>query len=136
MKKARQDEMARKTAVLYIRFSTKKQAEQGFSLEEQEKSYRSSARSALWKWWRLSSIPGIWTKYGSSGLVQLLAYCGKRCPAYVVVSSLSRLARTVQGQAEALQQLRSFGTRVLSVGEPSVDDTAQGKLSANIVGSF
>src|SRR5690349_12593670 len=55
---------------------------------------------------------------------------------HVVIQDLSRFARNVEGQSEALALLWKLGYTVHSHREANVSNTATGKLSANIIGSF
>jgi site-specific DNA recombinase len=69
---------------------------------------------------------------------RMLAYCAanRRQIGYVVVQDLSRFARNNRDQAEFISELGSLGMKLCSVYEPNVDDTAAGKLAANIHGTF
>jgi len=73
-----------------------------------------------------------------SSFVRLLAYCkaNRRSVGFVVVESLSRFARNVKDQGNAIAELREHGIILLSVAEPNIDDTAAGRLAANIHGAF
>lgn len=66
-----------------------------------------------------------------------LSYCKTdREVGYVIVESLSRFARNVADQASTIKTLLDCGVRVRSIAEPNVDETAAGRLAANIHGSF
>ena len=69
---------------------------------------------------------------------QMLAYCKthRREVGYVVVQDLSRFARNNGDQAQFIAELGNLGVKLCSVYEPNVDDTAAGKLAANIHGTF
>jgi site-specific DNA recombinase len=69
---------------------------------------------------------------------RMLAFCKarRREVGYVVVQDLSRFARNNRDQAEFITELTTNGVKLCSVYEPSVDDTASGKLAANIHGTF
>jgi DNA invertase Pin-like site-specific DNA recombinase len=54
----------------------------------------------------------------------------------VVVSDLSRLARSVADQAHTIADLTALGIRLCSIDEPHINNTAAGKLAANIHASF
>ena len=68
----------------------------------------------------------------------MLAYCKahRREIGYVIVQDLSRFARNNRDQAEFIAELGNLGVKLCSVYEPNVDDTAAGKLAANIHGTF
>lgn len=87
----------------------------------------------------------VFTDPGESGrsadrpeFQRMLAFCKahRREVGYVVVQDMSRFARNLPDQADAMKALQDCGVRVRSIFEPNVDETAPGKLSANIHGSF
>jgi DNA invertase Pin-like site-specific DNA recombinase len=55
---------------------------------------------------------------------------------YVVVQDLSRFARNHKDQAEAIWDLGRCGVLLRSTYESNIDETAAGKLAANIFGAF
>jgi site-specific DNA recombinase len=69
---------------------------------------------------------------------RMLAFCKahRREIGYVVVQDLSRFARNNRDQAQFISELTTNGVKLCSVYEPNVDDTAAGKLAANIHGTF
>ncbi len=68
----------------------------------------------------------------------MLAYCrGHRNDVrYVVVQDLSRFARNHKDQGQAIYDLGLSGVRLRSTYEPNIDETAAGKLAANLFGAF
>ncbi len=67
----------------------------------------------------------------------MLTYCrAHREVGYVIVENLSRFARNVADQAQTINTLLECGVRVRSIAEPNVDETAAGRLAANIHGAF
>jgi site-specific DNA recombinase len=72
------------------------------------------------------------------GLQELISYCQQRrtTVSHVVVAALSRLARKVEDQAYIMALLNKLGIRVVSLDEPTTDDSAIGQLVRNMVGSF
>jgi site-specific DNA recombinase len=69
---------------------------------------------------------------------RMLAYCKvqRNKVSYVVVQDLSRFARNNRDQGDAIFQLESSGVSLRSTYESNIDETAGGKLAANIFGSF
>jgi site-specific DNA recombinase len=125
------------TAVLYMRVSIKRQADQGHSLEDQDKELPAFCERKAIRVLATFSDPGESGRtMDRPGFQRLMEYCKANHPTYVVVSAYSRFARNVKGQIEAIGQLSKYGTAVLSVGEPNIDDSAIGKLSATMVGGF
>jgi site-specific DNA recombinase len=81
------------TAVLYMRVSTKRQAEEGYSLEEQDKELPAFCER------RALTVLESFVDRGESGrsmdrpeFQSLLRYCKQHRPSFVVVSSMSRFA--------------------------------------------
>ena len=69
---------------------------------------------------------------------QMMTFCRqhRREVKVVVVSDLSRLARSVADQAHTIADLTALGIRLCSIDEPHINSTAAGKLAANIHASF
>jgi hypothetical protein len=68
----------------------------------------------------------------------MLAYCrkNKRNVSSVVVADISRLARNVVDQGTTIAELKKLGIQLVSIDEPIIDDTAPGRLAANLLASF
>ena len=125
------------TAVLYIRVSTKKQVEKGYSLEDQQRELPKYCARQSWQVAETFIDGGKTGRTADrSGFRRLLAFCKKERVDFVVVAALNRFARDMQVQADAIAALGRCGTRVRSLAEPNVDDTAAGKLAANMIGAF
>lgn len=69
---------------------------------------------------------------------KMLAYCREKRHkvSHVVVADLSRLARNVHDQGATLISLTQLGIQLISVDEPTLDDSAAGKLLQNVLGSM
>lgn len=124
-----------KSALTYIRVSTKEQAD---SLPVQESKVRDFCTRA-----GLPIDRGFTDKQTARNadrpeLKKLMKYCQQHRGkvGHVVVSDLSRLARNVADQAETIATLTRLGVELHSVDEQHLDQTAAGKLAANILGSF
>ena len=127
-------------AVLYVRVSTDEQAIGPFNLNNQEKRCSEYCeRNGL-------RVLKIFTDSGASGrsamnrveFQNMLAYCkaSRREVGFVIVQDLSRFARDAKDQANAIFELEKNGVCVRSVYEPNVNETAAGKLAANILAAF
>jgi hypothetical protein len=68
----------------------------------------------------------------------MLAYCRthRSKVRYVVVQDLSRFARNNQDQAQTISELGRIGVLLRSTYESNIDETAAGRLAANIFGTF
>jgi site-specific DNA recombinase len=126
-------------AVIYVRVSTDEQAQGPLNLENQEKRCREYCeRKGL-------PVGAIFVDPGESArstdrpeFRRMLDYCKahRREVRYVVVQDLSRFARNLLDQADAIRELRNHGVLLRSTYESNIDETAAGKLAANIHGAF
>src|ERR1700741_940569 len=126
-------------AVVYLRVSTKEQAQDPLNLPNQEKTCTTSCdRNG-------HTIIRTFIDPGESGRIadrpefqKMVAFCKahRREVQYVIVQDLSRFARNLQDQAQFIAELWKHGIKFRSVWEPNVDETAAGKLAANIHGAF
>ncbi len=123
----------------YIRVSTEEQAEDALNLANQEKRCQSYSHQ------KNLTIVKVFIDAGESARTsarpefqKMLAFC--RVPrnevSFVVVQDLSRFARNNKDQADAICDLKKCGVLLRSTYEPNVDETAAGKLAANLFGSF
>src|SRR5579862_8465605 len=129
----------RSGAVIYVRVSTDEQADGPLNLANQEQKCRSfCAQKGL-------QVLIVFIDSGESARTsqrpefqRMIAYCKvhRREVGHVVVQDLSRFARNNRDQAEFISELAGLGVKLCSVYEPNVDDTAAGKLAANIHGTF
>lgn len=126
-------------AVVYIRVSTEEQAEDALNLVNQEKRCRIYCEQ------RGLSVVRIFIDAGESArtsdrpeFLRMLAYCkaGRNEIDFVVVQDLSRFARNHKDQAEAIWDLGRCGVLLRSTYESNIDETAAGKLAANIFGAL
>ena len=132
----RQDELG--SAILYVRVSTKEQGSKALTLENQEATVRDFCASV-----KFPVIDRFLDQHSGRNAIdrpefqRLLAYCrsNRGKVAYVVVYDLSRFARQVRDQAAAINELERCGVRLRSVNERNVDETAAGRLQANIFGA-
>ena len=126
-------------AVIYVRVSTEEQADDAMNLANQEERCR--------KYCRQQGLVVVekFVDAGASGrsserpeFQRMLAYCKNRRNKirYVIVQDLSRFARNNLDQADAILQLGRSGVALRSAYEGNIDESAGGKLAANIFGSF
>ncbi len=115
-------------AIIYIRVSTTQQADEGVSLQAQEKKARA--------WCELNDyeVGGVHVDAGISGkkinnrpaLEQALSEC--ELGSALVVYSLSRLARSTKDTISISEQLQTIGTDLVSVSEKIDTTSAAGKM--------
>ena len=125
-------------AVLYLRVSTIDQADP-LNLRNQENGCRRFADQ------RGLVVAEVIIGPGESGrsadrpsFKQLFSYCKSHRNEirYVIVESLSRFARNVADQNDAISELHENGIALLSTTEPNIDRTAIGLMAANLHGTY
>jgi site-specific DNA recombinase len=142
MKRRKQDMMDKGGvvgAVLYIRVSTDEQANKALNLENQERTCREFCHRQGWPVVeRFIDSDSARTAVDRPAFQRLLTYCRANHMEvrYVVVYDISRFARNVQNQAEAIAALNHNGVLLRSVSELNIDETAAGRMAANILGTF
>jgi site-specific DNA recombinase len=126
-------------AVLYVRVSTDEQANGPLNLGNQEKRCREYCKQQGWPVMEVFVDPGESARSVERPEFQrMLAYCRthRSKVRYVVVQDLSRFARNNQDQAQTISELGRIGVLLRSTYESNIDETAAGKLAANIFGTF
>lgn len=121
-------------AIGYVRVSTDKQADRGFSLEAQAEKIRAMAVV------HNAELLDIIVDGGESakslqrpGMERLLALVdGKKVQA-VVVAKLDRLTRSVKDLCELLERFERRGVALISVAESLDTSSAAGRLVLNIM---
>ena len=126
-------------AVIYVRVSTDEQASGPLNLQNQEKRCEEFCARHGWQ------VLKIFTDAGASARTvdrpefqRMIQFCKDHRAevGYVVVQDLSRFARNNKDQAETIVKLKKVGVLLRSTYEPNLDETAAGKLAANMIGSF
>ncbi len=125
-------------AVLYIRVSTGDQADP-LNLSNQEAHCRDYCRQRGWP------VVAVFTDPGQSArsverpeFQRMLAFCrqNRRTVRYVIVQDLSRFARNNKDQAQTIAELFAIGVLLRSTYEGNIDETAAGKMAANLFGTL
>ncbi len=123
--------------VLYLRVSTKRQADKANNLPEQQGQCHAFCNRE-----RLETVtefvdPGESARSADRPEFQkMLAFCRSNNIGYIVVQKLDRFARNVADQAREIAELwTKYGIKVRSAYE-NIDESPVGKLLANISGSY
>lgn len=130
------DHRARQTrAAGYVRVSTARQAEEGLSLEAQERRVREYIAAQGWE------LAAIYVERGVSGrrddrpeLRRLLASLGEIDR--LVIPKLDRLGRSNAHLHKLFETLQSAGVELVSIADNIDTSTAAGRLHRNIFASF
>ena len=121
----------------YKRVSTGEQAEQGHSLDDQGHSIQAFVQAREW------SLVKIYTDAGESGtrtdrpaLEELLADAERNLFEVVVVHSVDRFFRNLEGLLKALNRLQAAGVAFVSISENLDFTTPWGKLALAVLGTL
>ena len=123
--------------LVYCRVSTEEQADKGYSLDTQEKLCRDFAERTGYR------VAGVYRDEGKSGttldrpaLQDLLAKCTKGTSINaVVVQETDRLARNTHDHLTIRAILQKAGVKLISVAQPMLDDSPEGKMIDTILAS-
>ena len=127
-----------KKAYIYARVSTEEQAEEGKSIETQERICRKWAKDNNF------AIAGIFKDEGKSAtnlnrpaLQELIAKCQDREDIdAILVQDTDRLARNTIDHLNVKALLKKKGVEVISISQPMLDDSPEGKLMDTMIASF
>src|SRR5262245_27682957 len=123
--------------LIYCRVSTEEQAEKGYSLDTQEKLCREFAERSGYH------VAGVYRDEGKSGttldrpaLQDLLAKCTKGTTIQaIIVQETDRLARNTHNHLTIRAVLHKAGVKLISVAQPMLDDSPEGKMIDTILAS-
>jgi site-specific DNA recombinase len=123
--------------VLYLRVSTKRQADKANNLPEQQEQCHTFCKREGLETITEFVDPGESARSADRPEFQrMLAFCRSNNIGYLVVQKLDRFARNVAEQAREIGELWArYGIKVRSVYE-KIDETPTGKLLANISGCY
>jgi len=121
-------------AAIYLRVSSKGQAEHGYSLESQLKSCRGMLAAKGWEEVGVYSDNGVsGTTMGRPGMESLLAECRAGNIGAVVTYELSRFGRTAVGVLNAIYALKDLGVQFISVKDSIDTSTDVGRLVLTVL---
>jgi DNA invertase Pin-like site-specific DNA recombinase/ssDNA-binding Zn-finger/Zn-ribbon topoisomerase 1 len=128
-----------KKIVAYIRVSTSEQANENFSLQDQEesiKNWASQNNAKIVKTYRdegKSAFTG--KRLGFSKMLEDIQVGAIRAD-YVIAYNQSRLSRNEKNRLEAMYILQRAGMKFISILEPTPEDEDQAFLLQNMTGTF
>lgn len=126
-----------KIAALYVRVSTERQAEGGYTLEAQEKVLREKVIAqgkVVFKVYKDAGISGA--TLDRPALKELLDDAEKGCFGTVYVWSVDRVARNLLLFLKIVERLRKADVQLQSISEKFDADTPNGKLLQGILASL
>lgn len=119
---------------LYLRVSTNRQAEKGFSLQDQEERLTREAKERL-KASRIHKIVDAGesgTDFTRKGLNEIIELARGNKIRYVLVTSLDRIGRDLIESLDYIRKLRSLGVKIIASGTESDIATEEGLMNATI----
>lgn len=127
-----------KAVFIYTRVSTREQADEGYSLGEQEERLKKYSEAMGWK------VTGIYTDPGYSGsnmerpaLQQMLSDISKKHPDIVLVDKLDRLSRSQYDTLYLIKKVfAAAGASFVSRAEAFDTSTAFGRAMLGILSTF
>lgn len=121
---------------IYIRVSSARQAEEGYSLEAQEKVLRDEILrqgKIVFKVYRDEGISGA--RYDRPGLQELLKDAKKGLFGSVGIWMISRISRSLPNLLKIIEELKKADVKLFSLTERFDMDTPIGNFTAQIFGS-
>lgn len=126
-----------KVVALYVRVSTEKQAEGGYSLEAQENVLRDKVISqgkAVYKVYRDAGFSGA--KADRPGLLELLSDAEKGLFGSLYVWSVDRVSRNLSHFLAIVEKLRKYEVQLQSINESFDISTPSGRFALGFLGSI
>ncbi len=124
-------------AIIYCRVSTEEQAEEGYSLDAQEKFCRKFAEANSYRIVEVFRDEGkTGTNIRRQGLQDTLAKCQEdESIKAVLVQETDRLARKTVDHLAIKAILKKADVRLISVAQPMLDDSPEGQMIDTIIAS-
>lgn len=120
-------------AAAYVRVSTDRQAEKGFSLQDQALRLMDEARrlgvSHLYK---IADAGESGTDFARKGLNKILELAGEGKIQYVLVTSLDRIGRDLIESLDYVRKLRTLGVKIMAAGSETDISTEEGLMILTI----
>ncbi len=119
---------------LYLRVSTDRQAEKGYSLQDQEERLTKEATERLKALhiYKIVDAGESGTDFNRKGLGEILEHAMKKRIQYVLVTSLDRIGRDLIESLHYVRKLRDLGVKIIAAGSEADIDTEEGLMTATI----
>ena len=125
------------TAAIYTRVSTREQAEEGYSLDAQERLLVDFCTAKRYDIYKIYSDEGISAKDISHrpGMMQLLADAKERKFDLILVWKLTRFSRNMANLMTACEMLDNLGIALVSYSEAFDSGTPAGRMVRSMLGT-
>jgi len=119
---------------LYLRVSTDRQAEKGFSLQDQEERLMGEARERLkaTRIYKIVDAGESGTDFTRRGLNEILELAREGKIQYVLVTSLDRIGRDLIESLDYVRKLCNLGVKIVAAGAEADIATEEGLMKATI----
>jgi DNA invertase Pin-like site-specific DNA recombinase len=119
---------------LYLRVSSNRQAEKGFSLQDQEERLMEEAKGKLkaTRIYKIADAGESGTDFTRKGLNEILELAREGKIQHVLVTSLDRIGRDLIESLDYVRKLRSLGVKIMVAGTEADIATEEGLMMATI----
>ncbi len=118
---------------LYLRVSTDRQAEKGFSLQDQEERLTGEAeRLGAARIYKIVDAGESGTDFNRKGLNKILELAREGKIQHVLVTSLDRIGRDLIESLHYIRKLRGLGVKIIAAGTEADIATEEGLMNATI----
>lgn len=119
---------------IYLRVSTDRQAEKGFSLQDQEERLTGEAKERLKasRIYKIVDAGESGTDFNRKGLNEILELAREGKIQHVLVTSLDRIGRDVIESLDYIRKLRYLGVKIIAAGTEADINTEEGLMTATI----
>lgn len=122
---------------IYIRVSTREQAEEGYSLDAQERLLNDFCKAKKYNVYKIYSDEGISAKdiEHRPGMLQLLADASEKKFDVILVWKLTRFSRNMANLMTACEKLDKLGIGLVSYSEAFDSSTPAGRMVRSMLGT-
>ena len=118
---------------LYARVSTDRQAERGFSIQDQKERLKAEAeRLKASRVFEVVDAGESGTDFGRKGLSEVLDLAKEGKIQLVLVTSLDRIGRDLIESLDYVRKLRGLGVKIMAAGSEADIDTEEGLMIATV----
>lgn len=121
-------------AAAYVRVSTDRQAERGFSLQDQELRLMDEARRlGVSRVYKIADAGESGTDFTRKGLNEILELAREGKIQYVLVTSLDRIGRDLIESLDYVRKLRELGVKIVAAGTEADIATEEGLMLSTLL---
>lgn len=132
------ENLAKPLAAIYVRVSTREQAQEGFSLKAQEENLENYAKSLGYEIFRIYRDAGKSAKdiEHRPEMVQLLKDAEEKKFSAIFIYKLDRFSRSLRDLILTVDKLKEWGIDFVSLQDRIETTSASGKLMFHVISAF